>query len=137
MVLRDQATRESWIDTPRFNEEMAAIEARKTSLRDELGDDTYHRYLYALGQTNRIRVDDVLLQSPAAQVGLQTGDMILSYGDARLFAPGDLVAETRSGNAGEAVRLQILRNGQRLEVEVPRGPLGLRLAATQYNPEES
>lgn len=137
MYLRDQATREQWLDTPRFNDEMAGIEAQRTSLRDEIGDDAYDRYLYALGHTNRVRVDDVLLQSPAAQVGLQAGDMIVSYGATRLFAPGDLVAQTRSGTAGEAVRLEIIRNGERLEVEVPRGPLGIRLAATQYKPEES
>jgi hypothetical protein len=135
--LRNRATREQWLDSPRFAAEMAAIEAQRTSLRDEIGDDAYDRYLFALGQTNRVRVEDVLQQSVAAQAGLQVGDLIVRYGDARLFAPGELVNETRSGTAGEAVQLEIIRDGQRFEVQVPRGPLGLRVAATQAKPEAS
>ena len=137
MYLRDQATREQWLNTPRFNEEMAAIDAQRTSVRADIGDDAYDRYLYAMGQPNRVRVDDVMLQSPAAEAGLQTGDMIVRYGDARIFAPDELVAQTRDGTAGESVRLEIVRNGERLEVEVPRGPLGLRIAATQDTPPAS
>lgn len=135
MYLRDQATRENWMDTPRFREEMAKIDAQRTSVRDEIGDDdAYDRYLFAIGQTNRVRVDDVLSESPAAGVGLQTGDMIIRYGDTRLFAPRDLVDQTHSGSPGEMVRLEVLRNGQRFEVEVPRGPLGLRVNAIQDVP---
>lgn len=137
MYLRDQASREQWLDSERFTQEMAALEAQQTSVRDEIGDDAYDRYLYALGETNRVRVDDVLSQSPAAEAGLLAGDMIVRYADARIFAPGELVTQTRDGTAGETVRLEIIRNGQRLEVEVPRGPLGLRIAATQSNPERS
>ena len=137
MYLRDQATREHWLNSPRFASEMAAINAQRTPLRNEIGDDAYDRYLFALGQTNRVRVDEVLTQSPAEQAGLQPGDLIVRYGDARLFAPGELVDQTRSGTPGEAVQLEILRNGERLEVQVPRGPLGLRIAATQGAPDAS
>jgi len=137
IYLRDRATREQWLDSPRFTEEMAAIESQRTPIRDEVGDDAYDRYLYALGQSNRVRIDEVLSQSPAAQAGLQAGDMIVRYGATRIFAPGELVAETRGGTAGEAVRLEVIRNGERLEVEVPRGPLGLQIAATQAAPEAS
>jgi C-terminal processing protease CtpA/Prc len=135
--LRNQATREQWLDSPRFAEALAAIEAERTSVRDEIGDGAYDRYLFALGEPNRIRVDDVLAQSPAAEAGVQAGDMIVSYGDTRLFAPDELVAETRSGTAGEAVRLEIIRDGERLDVEVPRGPLGLRIAAAHSTPDAS
>jgi hypothetical protein len=137
MYLRDQATREHWIDTPRFADEMAALDAQRTSVRSDIGDEAYDRYLYALGQPNRVRVDDVMLQSPAAQAGLQTGDMIVRYGDARIFAPEELVAQTRDGTAGETVQLEVIRNGERLQVDVPRGPLGLRIAATQDTPPAS
>jgi len=137
IYLRDQATREHWLDTPRFAAEMAAIDAQRTPLRNEIGDDAYDRYLFALGQANRVRVDEVLTQSPAEQAGLQAGDLIVRYGDARLFAPGELVNETRSGTAGETVQLEIIRNGERLVVPVPRGPLGLRVAGTQGAPGPS
>lgn len=134
MYLRDRAVREQWLDSPRFAEEMAAIEAQRTSIRDEIGDAAYDRYLFAQGERNRVRIEDVLSESPAARAGLQTGDMILRYGDTRIFSPDELVAETRGGTVGEAIRLDIIRNGERVEVEVPRGPLGLRIAATQSEP---
>lgn len=138
MYLRDQATREHWIESDRFSQEMAALEAERTSVRDDLSDDdAYDRYLFALGQSNRVQVEDVMLESPAADAGLQSGDVILSYGDTRIFAPGELVSQTRDGSAGESVRLQIIRNGARLVVDVPRGPLGLRIAATQVAPDRS
>jgi hypothetical protein len=136
ITLRDQATREQWIDTPRFAEALDQIQAQQVSVRDEIGDFAYDRYLVAEGRTNRVRVDDVLSESPAAAVGLQPGDYILSYADTRLFAPDDLVAETRSGTAGDTVRLRVNRAGQRFEVEVPRGPLGLRVNAAQDVPDE-
>jgi hypothetical protein len=137
MYLRDQAMREQWLDTPRFAEEMGKIDAERTSIRDEIGDDAYDRYLFALGQTNRVRVDDVLSESPAAGVGLQTGDMIIRYGETRIFAPRDLVDQTHGGSLGETVRLEVMRNGQRFEVEVPRGPLGLRVNPIQDMPDAS
>ena len=135
MYLRDQATREEWIDSPRFQEEMASLQAQQVSIRDELGDDGYDKYLFALGQTNRVRVDDVMSDSPAAQAGLATGDMILRYGDTRVFAPDELVAQTQQGEPGEMVSLVIIRQGKVMTVEVPRGPLGLRVAATQSTPQ--
>jgi hypothetical protein len=136
IILRDQATREQWLDTPRFQEAVASLEAQQTSIRDEIGDDGYDRYLAARGEPNRVRVDEVLAETPAAAAGLQAGDVVLRYGAARIFAPEDLVTETRSGTAGELVRVQVLRQGRRLEVEVPRGPLGLRIAASQGAPGE-
>jgi membrane-associated protease RseP (regulator of RpoE activity) len=130
LYLRDQAEREQWLDTPRFREELAEIERWRPSIRDD-------RYLAALGEPNRVSVEEVLLDSAAAQAGLRAGDVVLRYGEARIFNPGELVAETRGGNAGESVRLEILRGGERLEIEVPRGPLGLRIAASHGNPGES
>jgi C-terminal processing protease CtpA/Prc len=137
MYLRDQATREQWVDSPRFAEEMEAIAAQRTSVRDEIGDDLYDRYLFALGRPNRVRVDDVFMQSPAEESGLREGDMIVRYGDTRIFAPDELVAATHSGTLGEPVQLEVVRNGERFEVEIRRGPLGLRVAPTQDNPEAS
>lgn len=134
MYLRDQATREEWLDTPRFEEELAALAAQRVSIRDELGDDGYDRYLFAMGQTNRVRVDDVMADSPAAQAGLQFGDMILRYGDDRIFAPDELVDHTRQGTPGEMVQLVIVRQGELMTVEVPRGPLGLRVDRAQDMP---
>lgn len=135
MYLRDQATREEWVDTPRYEEELASLKQQQVSFRDELGDDGYDQYLFALGQTNRVRVDDVMSDSPAAQAGLETGDMILRYGDNRVFAPDELVSQTQQGEPGEMVTLVIIRQSKLMTVQVPRGPLGLRVNATQSSPQ--
>lgn len=134
MYLRDQATRENWLDTPRFASELASIQQQRVSLRDAIGDDAYDRYLFALGTTNRVRVDDVMLDSPAALAGMQIGDQVLRYNGNRLFDPRELVEQTRGGSSGESVRLQIKRGAEILEVEVPRGPLGLRINAGRDAP---
>jgi len=134
MVLRDQATRENWLETPRFATEMASIHQQRVPVRDAVGDDAYDRYLFALGSTNRIRVDDVMIDSPAALAGVQSGDLVLRYNGTRVFEPRELIEQTHGGNAGEVVRLEIKRAGQILEVEVPRGPLGLRINAAQDAP---
>jgi len=136
IYLRDQAAREGWQDTPRFTEEMAEIDRQRTSVRDEIGDDAYDRYLAALDQPNRVAVNEVMLDSPAADAGLQAGDVVLRYGESRIFAPGELVNATRSGIAGETVQMEIIRQGQRFQIEVPRGPLGVTIAASKGAPGE-
>ena len=60
----------------------------------------------------------------------------LRYGESRIFSPSELVTATRGGIAGETVRVEIIRQGQRFEIEVPRGPLGVRIAASRGNPDE-
>jgi S1-C subfamily serine protease len=77
-----------------------------------------------------------MANSPAAQAGLQTSDVIISYGAARILTPSDLIAETEVGTVGEPIRLRITRNGKPLEVEIPRGPLGLRIGVTQEPPSK-
>src|SRR5262249_61979506 len=124
-----------WLNSQRSREEMAHTEQQRTPMRDEIGDAAYDRYLAALGEPNRVTVDEVMLDSAAADAGLRSGDVVLRYGDARIFAPDELVAETRAGTAGETVHVEILRAGERLEIAVPRGPLGLRIAASRGNPD--
>jgi len=136
IYLRDQATREGWLDTPDFTAKMAEIERQRTSIRDEIGDEAYDRYLAALDQPNRVAVNEVMLESPAAVAGIQAGDVVLRYGETRIFAPNELVTATRSGTAGETVQMEIIRQGQRFEIEVPRGPLGVSIAASRGDPGE-
>src|SRR5262249_55474515 len=131
IYLRDQAAREGWLDTPRFTAQMAEIEQQRTSIRDEIGDEAYDRYLAAVDQPNRVAVDEVLLDSPAAVAGLQAGDVVLRYGETRIFSPSELVTATREGTAGENVQLEIIRQGQQFEIDVPRGPLGVTIAASR------
>jgi hypothetical protein len=136
IYLRDQASREGWLDTPEFADELAAIQQQRVSIREQIGEDAYDRYLAALAQPNRVAVNEVLQDSPAAAAGLQPGDLVLRYADARIFAPNELVDATRSGRSGEWVRLEVQRGGQRFEVQVPRGPLGVVVAGSRSDPGE-
>jgi membrane-associated protease RseP (regulator of RpoE activity) len=136
IYLRDLASREGWLDTPAFAKEMEEIQRQRSPIRDEIGDAAYDRYLAALEHPNRVAVNEVLLESPAAVAGIQAGDVVLRYGEARIFEPKELVTATRGGIAGEPVQVEIIRQGQRLQIEVPRGPLGVTIAASHGDPDE-
>ena len=94
-------------------------------LREELGDADYDRYLYATGQSNRVRVAEVIETSPGAQAGLQAGDVVLSYGGERVFNFRELIALTSAGEPGEMVAVELVRDGSTTQVYLPRGPIGM------------
>jgi hypothetical protein len=134
LYLRDQAIREGWFDTPRYQEELQALRGTNTSLREELGTDAYDRYLYASGRPNRVVVDSVIGDSPGQVVGLQAGDRIVSYNGNRIFSPGDLRTATTSGEADDYVAMQVDRSGQLIEYYVPAGPIGVRINVDSVEP---
>ncbi len=105
---------------PRFGSGLAS-----NPLRQELGDADYDRYLYATGQPNRVRVAQVIETSPAAQAGLAAGDTVLSYAGERVFNFRELVALTTAGEPGEMVAMEVLRDGSRTQLYLPRGPIGM------------
>lgn len=94
-------------------------------LREELGDADYDRYLYATGQPNRVRVAEVIETSPGAQAGLAAGDMIVSYGGARVFNFRELISLTSAGEPGEMVAVEVVRDGSPTQLYLPRGPIGM------------
>jgi len=124
LYLSDQAAREGWAMTGRHRKELRAI---KDEFRSELADEDYDAYLYASDATNRAVVRDVLDASPASQAGFRPGDTILSYDGARIFSPGELKRATFEGRAGDQVRVEYMRDGERQSVIVARGPMGLLL----------
>lgn len=101
------------------------LPSTEQSLREELGDADYERYLTALGRPTSVGVGGVLASSPAEQAGLQPGDEITSYAGQRVFNLGDLNRLTYQGQPGETVPVDVIRNGEPLEVYVPRGPIGI------------
>jgi hypothetical protein len=121
LYARDRAAREGWTDSSRHYQEMRDIQ---TQFREELGERDYDAVLYASGRNNRVRVQDLLRGSAAANSGVQSGDVILSYAGERVFDPSTLYMWTKEGRAGESVELEVLRGNQIVKVEVPRGPLG-------------
>jgi S1-C subfamily serine protease len=101
------------------------------ALRAELGDAEYERYLTATGRPTQVQVMDVLASSNAERAGLQAGDQIVSYAGSRVFDVRELNALTREGSGGESVTVEVRRNGQTVQVQVPRGPLGVSSGAVR------
>lgn len=95
------------------------------ALRKEMGDAEYERYLEATGRPTEVRVMNVLATSAAERAGLKAGDEILSYGGTRVFDTRELNALTMQGTQGGSVTVEVRRDGQTLQVSVPRGPLGV------------
>jgi hypothetical protein len=95
------------------------------TLRKELGDAEYERYLKAEGRPTEVRVMDVLATSAAERSGLKAGDEIVSYGGTRVFDARDLNALTMQAASSGAVTVQVRRDGQTVQVSVPSGPLGV------------
>jgi len=127
LVVRDKAAREGWLNTPRYADTVRKMPDESDLYRKELGDANYDNFLFRTGQPNRVSVQSVLAGSPAQKSGIESGDIIYSYADERVFNWGDLTGATGSGEPGQSVRIELVRNGKKLNVYVPRGPLGVRM----------
>lgn len=134
LELRDRAIREGTLGTKEYANALRELNRDNPKLRDELGDDTYDRYLYASGQNNRVVVTSVIPGSAADQAGIRVGDMILNYGDSRVFTWPELRKATTEGYRGEYITLNVQRDQQTLSMLVPRGPLGIRMRSGSTPP---
>jgi len=134
LYLRDQATREGWLGTERYQTAMSDINGRTDAVRPELNDNEYDAYLYAAGKANRVIVSSVLNNSPASQSGIQSGDSILKYDNNRVYSWTDLTSATQQGSPDSMVLVTIERNGQQQQLYIPRGPLGVRLTTDSIAP---
>ena len=95
------------------------------ALRTELGDQDYERYLTAMGRSTTVAVMGVLASSPAERVGLREGDEIVAYDGKRVFDAQELNELTLGGTTGESVVVEVRRDGQALQLVLPRGPIGV------------
>ena len=103
--------------------------AGERTLRTELGDADYENYLQALNRPTSVSVMDVLASSPGERSGLKSGDEVIAYDGKRVFDVRDLNALTLEGTAGESVVVEVRRDGQRIQLVMPRGPVGITSAA--------
>ncbi len=103
----------------------ASLSGSQSQLRQELGDADYERYLQAQGQSTSVAVRQVLASSPGESAGLQPGDQIVSYAGERVFSTSDLNRLTLEGAPGQSVALEVIRDGQPIQIYVPRGPVGI------------
>jgi hypothetical protein len=128
--------RAEWITRRTEELRMAALQAQyeaqrggrpaePQTLRAELGDADYERYLQAEGRSTTVPVRDVLASSPAERAGLKPGDEIMAYNGRRIFDMRELNELTLEGTPGESVVIDVRRDGQNLQLVMPRGPLGV------------
>ena len=135
MELRDQAIRDGYIGGEQYREEMRELRSSEVQLADEVGEETYDRYLFHTGQPNRIAVQSVLMGSAAEGIGIQGGDVVLSYEGERVYNTRDLRSAIAEGNRDEIVDVSVLRDGSTITLSIPRGPLGVRLEPVSVDPE--
>ncbi|MGI9433063.1 MAG: PDZ domain-containing protein, partial [Myxococcota bacterium] len=133
LYARDAATREGW-PGQQLRQEFRELDSRIAAVREDWGEDTYDWFLYAADRTNRVEIESVLGSSPAAEAGVRPGDVILSYAGRRIYTPAELRRATTEGTLGEIVALEVVSDGRSRRVDVPRGPLGVRLDAHSAPP---
>ncbi len=97
------------------------------TIRESLGDERFEDYLNTLGRDTSVNTRSVMPGSAAAQAGMQAGDQIYSYDGNRVFQAGDITRGTISGNLGENIIIEVLRNDSLLPLTVERGALGVIL----------
>jgi C-terminal processing protease CtpA/Prc len=110
--------------------ELRSVEVQERSdvdsmLRSELGDGDYERYLQAVGRPTEVIVFDVFANSAAEQAGMRTGDRIVGYDGRRVFGISEITPLALHGDPDAPVVVDILRDGQPIQLVVPRGPLGI------------
>jgi len=94
-------------------------------LRSKFGDDFYERYLEAKGLPTSVSVSTVIPGSAGQNAGLLPGDQIRGYAGNRVFNMAELSHLTVDGQEGEIVLLDVARNGDLVQLTIPRGPIGV------------
>ncbi len=105
--------------------QFAAAYDPQALLRQELGDVAFERYLEAQGQPTTIGINQVYTGSPGSEAGLRPGDRLVSYDGERVYSISDLRRQAMQGTSGENVVIEVERDGMRMQLSVPRGPIGI------------
>jgi len=117
-----------------YRNELRELNKNKVTLRSELGDEEYDQYLVVSGKNNRVKVSSVMADSPAELNGVLQDDVILYYDDQKILNSSDIRKATLEGDIGTLTNVEILRDGMRMSLIVPRGTLGVRLEEIQLSP---
>lgn len=134
LELIDQATREGWRRSDQFEERIDELREERPDIRSELGDTDYDQYLYVSGEPNRVQIASIIDGSAAQLAGIETGDLLRTYANERVFSSREVQRATREGARGEMVPVTVERDGQLLNLELPRGPLGVTLNGQRVEP---
>ncbi len=103
----------------------AASSDPQSLMRQRLGDSSFERYLEAQGQPTTIGITQVYADSPGSEAGMQPGDRVVSYDGERVYSMTDLRRQTMQGSPGETVVVEVERDGMRIQMSMPRGPIGI------------
>jgi S1-C subfamily serine protease len=137
LYLRDRAQREGWLGGERYGQELAAIPGNLSNLRGQMDDETFARYLYALGRPNQVRIQRVLSGSQAETAGLQDGDVLVRIDGQRIYTPDEVRRVSRDQDAGDMVSIEVLRDGRRIQAYIPRGPFGISMDSDSVRPDKT
>ena len=135
LELQNHAKREGRLNSSSYFNERRKLMQTIPSVRKAIGNDAYDRYLFQTSQNNRLTVKTVMTGSPARKLGLQNGDIILTYANEKVLTWRDLRELTSEGIVGEYVNLNILRDGKLQNILIPRGPLGVTLGKAILDPQ--
>ncbi len=136
LYLRNQAMREGWINSARFQQAVREQTSATDIYVEALGVEAYDAFLFRSGRSNRVLVQSVISGSPAEQAGVRAGDIIWRYDGQRIFGWDELTRATASGTPDQTVALEVQRDEQIELIYLPRGPLGVRLDSLSQAPEE-
>jgi membrane-associated protease RseP (regulator of RpoE activity) len=65
-----------------------------------------------------VLVKEVLEDTPAARAGIQAGDVLMRVGDEEIGSPSDVRGALRDAEAGDSLRIDVLRRGARQSFDV-------------------
>jgi S1-C subfamily serine protease len=77
---------------------------------------------YNLSVDSGALVVEVVSDSPAAKAGLQSGDVIVSFGGVEITSNRKLVDAIRSHESGDTVQITFWRGSQQMQVEATLSP---------------
>jgi len=136
LELQNKIRRNKGVASNEYRKQLRELNQNRISLRSELGDNAYDKYLFASQQNNRVKISSVMSGSPAESAGFSSDDIILSYDNQKVLAWADIRRLTLEGEIGSYTNVDVLRNGERISLMVPRGTLGVQLEPVQLDPAE-
>lgn len=131
-----EANQPGGTDTSALSAAMQALPSERELIEERFGAAGYDKFLYASERPNRLVVRDVLNNSPAAAIGLQAGDQLISAASQRIYSVGDLMRAATTATGGQ-MALVVQRGEALIESTIPAGPLGVTTGLERVEPKPS